>query len=201
MNLSRILKFSKIYQLAQSMAGSSSFRRIFTDEYIRPRSGMRILDIGCGTAEILDFLPEVDYYGFDLSEKYIASARRHYGRRGHFEIAKVSEQAIEQLGTFDLILAIGVLHHLDDAEALQLFNLAKSGMKPDAVLITIDGCKVPGQSVVAAKIMSWDRGSYIRNEDSYRKLASQSFNHLECALRNDLLIIPFNHIIMRCSNH
>ncbi len=94
-----------------------------------------------------------------------------------------------------------MLHHLDDKEASQLFKLAKSGMKPGASLITIDGCKVPGQSMIAAKIMSFDRGGYIRNEDSYRRLASQSFAQVECVLRDDILIIPYNHMIMRCSNN
>ena len=88
MNLSEILKFSRIYQLFQKAVGGNNFRKVLADEYIRPHSRMRILDIGCGTAEILDFMPEVDYYGFDLSEDYIAFARKYYGNRGHFEIAK-----------------------------------------------------------------------------------------------------------------
>jgi cyclopropane fatty-acyl-phospholipid synthase-like methyltransferase len=30
---------------------------------------------------------------------------------------------------FDIVLAIGVLHHLDDAEVLQLFKIAHAALK------------------------------------------------------------------------
>lgn len=76
------------------------------------RSGDRLLDIGCGPADILAYLPEtVDYTGFDISERYIAAAQRRYGERGKFSVRPVSRIA-EENGTYDIVIAIGVLHHL-----------------------------------------------------------------------------------------
>src|SRR6185437_14209184 len=40
------------------------------------------------------------------------------------------QQGIEGEGGFDLALAFGVLHHLDDAEAAQVFACARRALKP-----------------------------------------------------------------------
>jgi hypothetical protein len=40
--------------------------------------------IGCGPADILDFLPAIDYIGFDANPKYIQEARKRYKDRGTF---------------------------------------------------------------------------------------------------------------------
>lgn len=40
---------------------------------------------------------------------------------------------------FDIVLVVGVLHHLDDTEALQLCQLAQAGLKSGGTLITLDG--------------------------------------------------------------
>jgi cyclopropane fatty-acyl-phospholipid synthase-like methyltransferase len=40
-------------------------------DLIHPFPGMRILDLGCGPAQILSFLPDdVTYVGYDMSAEY-----------------------------------------------------------------------------------------------------------------------------------
>ena len=41
----------------------------------------------CGPADILAFLPEIDYLGIDYLESYIAAARRGFGNRGRSLVA------------------------------------------------------------------------------------------------------------------
>ena len=68
-----------VYQIFQYIVGyDQSIRRIVRD-YIRPYEGMKILDIGCGTGFILDYLPkQIEYTGIDYSSEYIGHAQRHY---------------------------------------------------------------------------------------------------------------------------
>jgi len=73
-----------IYNLAQQLIGAEKARRMLVRDYIPRQPGLCVLDIGCGTAEILQHLPaDTEYYGFDASEAYIIQARRQFGSRGH----------------------------------------------------------------------------------------------------------------------
>lgn len=91
----------------------------------------------------MPYLPVVDYVGFDASEEYIQSAQEQYGDLATFYCQQVSAETISEQAQFDLVLAVGILHHLDDAEALQLCYLAQAALNPGGCLITFDGCYTP----------------------------------------------------------
>ena len=84
-----ILSNPMVYDFFQALMGAHAVRQQLVNEHVRPVSGCRILDIGCGTARILDYLPSVQYYGFDPSLQYINDANQRYGVRGHFNCALV----------------------------------------------------------------------------------------------------------------
>ncbi len=198
MGIKSILSFSPVYNLFQRLTGAERLRRKIAAEYIRAEPGMRILDIGCGTAEILRFLPTVEYYGFDCSEEYIANARKRFGGRGKFECRRVGEGDLPAEGYFDLVLAIGILHHLDDVEAEKLFQLAAKALKPGGRLLTFDGVYVPGQNRIARWIISHDRGKFVRSPDGYSGIMGRVFADNMIHLRTDLLHIPYHHAILEC---
>ncbi|OQW90969.1 MAG: hypothetical protein BWK78_05800, partial [Thiotrichaceae bacterium IS1] len=84
-------------------------------------------------------------------------------------------------------------------EALQLFRLAQSALKPEGRLITLDGVYTNDQSRLARWIISKDRGQFVRTEEGYSLLARQVFSNNQIVIRHDLLWIPYTHIIMECS--
>ncbi len=192
------LTLAGVYTSFQRFVGGSARTR-FVSEFLRPRATDRLLDIGCGPADILDHLPEgIDYVGFDLSGKYIEAARRRYGDRGQFHCQRVGASDVGQFGKFDLVLAHGVLHHLDDAEAGHLFELAAAALAPGGRLVTFDGCYVDRQSPIARRMLAWDRGKFVRQRVEYESLAEQNFVHVEAEVRHDLLRIPYTHLILQC---
>ena len=73
--LRSLLSFPQIFNFYLLLIGFNTLRRKFVNEFIKPFPGATILDIGCGTASILDFLPDnVSYTGFDMNQRYISYA-------------------------------------------------------------------------------------------------------------------------------
>ena len=103
------------------------------------RSGMRVLDLGCGLGHLLDFFDErgleLDYVGWDISPELIAGARARYPDRpdARFEVCDIlAEPSAER---FDFVIACGALSmRLPDHEAwlgdmLQaMFRLCTKGL-------------------------------------------------------------------------
>jgi SAM-dependent methyltransferase len=196
-----LLEKPALYELFSRVVGAQSSRETFVKTYVRPRPGDQILDVGCGPADILDHLPGVDYFGFDISPSYVESARKRFGERGRFFCERVSEARafLDREGRFDIVLAIGILHHLDRDEALDLFRLARRALKPGGRLVTLDPCYAPGQSPVARYLAARDRGQFVRNEEAYRELARAEFPAVTASVRHDLLRMPYTHIILECA--
>src|SRR6266446_6274626 len=84
--LQRWLSFPLLYNLFQDIIGGNALRRRFIRDHVRAKDGDRVIDIGCGPAQILPWLPKVDYLGFDVNPAYIASARRKYRDKGTFVV-------------------------------------------------------------------------------------------------------------------
>ena len=68
--LRSILDAPKIYDFFQAMMGGDGPAG-FVKEFVRPKEGDNILDLGCGTSRILKYLPKVTYVGYDSDKKYI----------------------------------------------------------------------------------------------------------------------------------
>lgn len=193
-----VLALPAVYRLFGRAIRGDAYR-IYMAEYVRPRGGERVLDIGCGPGDILRYLPVIDYLGFDINPKYIKAAEARFGTRGRFFCGDVGIAAFEERnGTFDLVLATGILHHLDDKRADRLFQMAHRALTPGGRLVTFDGCFEEGQSQFARFVVSRDRGEFVRCREEYLRLARQHFAKIEASVRHDLLRIPYTHLILQC---
>ncbi|SMP72082.1 Methyltransferase domain-containing protein [Desulfonatronum zhilinae] len=193
------LSLPGVYSFCMDLLGGKRGGQIFVDTCIRPQSGMSILDIGCGPAAILGYLPEgVEYVGVDVSQQYIDAATRQHGGRGRFFCMSVDDLSENDFGVFDLVLGTGVLHHLDDAQARSFFSLAGRMLHTEGRCLTLDPCLNKGQHCIARVLIHLDRGRNVRTAQEYAALASASFSDVSQTLRHDLLRVPYTHLIMEC---
>jgi SAM-dependent methyltransferase len=192
-----LLSHPLVYSLFRRFVGRDSARARYAREHLRVQPGQRVLDLGCGTGDILEVLPQVHYTGYDASPDYIGRARRRFGHRGAFHCAAIDEGFSPGTG-FDVVIAHGVLHHLDDGEAATLFRVARRALKPGGRLVTYDGCFIPDQPVLARFVVSLDRGRYVRTREAYERLARAEFDEVKSVVRHDLVRIPYTHLIMEC---
>lgn len=196
-----VLSYSRIYDLFQWLMGAKRGRTIFASQYVKAREGDFVLDIGCGTAEIRLFLPDVEYYGFDPSVRYIEAAEQRLQaarKTGTLRRASLDEAVLAELPKFDIVLVSGVLHHLSDDEVIRLAKLTKVALKEGGRLITIDPCFAKGQSPIARYLVSHDRGQHVRDANGYQVLMSSVFASIICDVRHDIARFPYTHLMMEC---
>jgi SAM-dependent methyltransferase len=192
-----ILNLPWAYQMWDSVVGSDGYRKTLAKEHIRARPSDRILDIGCGLGSMVPYLPRSEYVGFDANPDYIQQAQRRFPE-AHFTCDQVNEYNLPQSEYFDIVIALGILHHLDELEAVQLFRMARRTLKPHGRLVTLDGVWVASQSRFAKFLLGRDRGRFVRHAEEYVALASTSFSTVHSTVRHDMLRIPYNHLILEC---
>lgn len=191
--MKEILNAPSIYHLFQFSGGFFSARVKAIHQYLELRSGQRLIDIGCGPGHILPKLPRgVVYDGFDLDEKYIRFANRHFGHLGKFHCRVFDMAAAAEFGPADVVMMNGVLHHLDDESFIETASAIRRALRPGGFLFTFDGVYVPGQSAIGKWLLDNDRGKFVREEQGYRNLLERCFDKSEFHVRRDLISIPLS---------
>jgi SAM-dependent methyltransferase len=194
-----VLSRPAIYELWSRLVGGVRARTILIDEYVRPSASDRILDVGCGPGDFLTLLPpDVRYVGVDISAAYINRARARFGSRAEFHVGDATKFAAPDRG-FDLVVALGVLHHLDDTQAKEVLEVAAQALAPGGRAVTIDPVYARGQNRVARAIIERDRGQHVRTPDGYESLVRDTFSTVHAAIRHDLLRMPYSHCILESS--
>jgi 2-polyprenyl-6-hydroxyphenyl methylase/3-demethylubiquinone-9 3-methyltransferase len=104
-------------------------------ESVKPLSGKRALDVGCGAGLLAEPLARLgaDVTGVDAAEASLAVARAHAEGAGLTIDYRHGELAALGLGQFDLVIAMEVLEHVADKTAF-LAELARH-LAPGGLLV------------------------------------------------------------------
>ncbi len=186
----------QVYSAVQGLVGWDRGWQIIVGEHLRPRPQERILDIGCGPADLLRWLPPVHYVGVDPSEACIRACQRRFDGRGRFVKGTAAQLAAEGPEPFDTVLMLGVLHHMDDAEARDTVALAASLLAPGGRLVSLDTCRWPDRPLLNRALWRADRGAWIRDEAGYRALVEPAFTKVTAIPLHHLLRLPSTHLLM-----
>jgi SAM-dependent methyltransferase len=192
------LEIPWVYVTFQHLIGARRWYKKFAAEVVGARPGERLLDIGCGPAPLLRYLPQgVAYFGLDRNRKYISQAQSWYGDRGTFICGDVDNFHAHDLQPVDIAVLIGVLHHLDDDLATGILRAIAGTLKAGGRLVTADPCYHAAQSTIQRFVVAHDRGMHVRPFERYLQLAKPAFPEAQATFRCANFPFPYSHCIMQ----
>lgn len=199
----KILEIPQVYNLFHNITGGNKFRSKYFDQYFSLTSGSKVLDIGCGSGVMLDYIhKDLEYYGVDFEPGYIEFCNSKFGERGTFILEKSNEKWREEWkGAFDAINAHGLLHHLSDLEGEKLIEMAHYYLKPGGYLVTFDTSYHNEQSTISRWLVSKDRGQNVKFDAEYLKLAKKFFTDVEGTLYTNYSRLPYSAYAMKMTKH
>ena len=197
--MKNLLAISALYDGFQAMVGTREIRNYFVSNYVKPKPGEELLDLGCGTGGLLNHLPELNYLGYDPSEKYIKSAKAAYENHMNisFSSGDLHEFAFNE-DSFDKVVLLGVLHHVDDDVANTLLSIGHLALKKGGFLISMDMCERAGINMFAKWMNRFDRGNFIRTEKQYKYLLSNHFTNIDEYNYCGRGRVPLSHYVLKC---
>lgn len=195
----RILSHPLVYCGLRDVLGLNRWLQRYVRTHVHPRNGDRVLDVGCGTGEIVRYLAGTNYTGIDRHRPYIEFAARNFGDKGRFVCADLADCLDDFRGDFDIVTANGLLHHVDDELAAGLFAMGRAALRPGGRMITVDPCHFDGQPKLARFVIDRDRGRNVRRPEEYAALAGKMFSRVSSRLWAGYTPVPFSVAIVECT--
>jgi len=175
--------------IAGNQKNTKDFVKITLENY----NAKSVLDVGCGTGDFVDAIPQkTSYLGIDIDPKFISYARRNYEKeKRDFLVGDINNNELLKNKTFDAALLISTLHHLSDFELEKILPLIKRHTKK--VIIVADIIPNP-DNLLRELMVKLDRGSYVRRREEKIKILKKYFKIVNTKVIKSRLAVQFGII-------
>ncbi len=163
--INRILSNPLVYRL--HAAGVDRYKRAAIRRIRNDFSGLKVLDLGCGTGNSTPLFSGADYTGIDLSEVYIKLARKKFP--AHTFLAG-DAGTIDWGEGYDVILINSLLHHLPDNKVFQIADKAARALTDTGIVILQEPLRPRDNEWYHCLMMRLDRGNYFRTLGAWKDL-------------------------------
>jgi 2-polyprenyl-3-methyl-5-hydroxy-6-metoxy-1,4-benzoquinol methylase len=170
------------------------------------RRKKQVLDIGCGFGlygcYLASLYPEIRYTGFDLNPKRIALAQQAAKRLGltNVEFRCQDARQLGGEGSYDAIMMVDILHHLDDTSKKALLERCNQLLRPGGHLVIKDVTTHPFYKIaftwILDVVMTFGFEMWYWNEERFAQTLGPMFSQAETFPIADWL--PYPHIVYLC---
>jgi ubiquinone/menaquinone biosynthesis C-methylase UbiE len=142
---------------------------------IAPEPGLELLDVPCGTGTLFDICSPCTYTGADIDKERVLKAQNRC-TPGKFFVSDASKLPFAEKA-FDLILAAGLFHHVDDECAMEILFEFSRVLKPTGRIIIFEAiwprhC----YNIVGYLARKIDQGKFVRYCEEYENLFKKHFD-------------------------
>jgi SAM-dependent methyltransferase len=131
-----------------------------------------VLDLGCGSAPLLDFVSPQRYVGIDEHGPSLDEARRAHGGAGReFVLSPLSAVDLERWRGADAVVVSSVTHHLDDDGTVALLERVARDVAPVRILLQDAEAMGP----LGPLVSYLDDGDHLRSRASLETLLAPGF--------------------------
>lgn len=148
------------------------FKKIIREE-LNLRKGTRVLDIGSGTGIISPLFSNCNYVGIDMNENLVGFSRRKYPFS--FKVMDAQKLGFPE-NFFDVVLILGVIHHLKDEELDRVLRGVRRVLKRKGTVLVVEAIPPLDRFNYPGRILrSLDEGHNIRVLEKYESIFRKFF--------------------------
>lgn len=125
------LKYPRFYDYIQILA-TGGFLQVVV-RALPKLDGKRVLDLGCGTGNLLNHIKPKEYLGVDINKKFIQLAKKKFPDND-FKVLNLVKENLPN-NNYDYVFIMNVLHHLSDKQVLGIFRKIKKWKKAKKLII------------------------------------------------------------------
>ena len=94
---------------------------------------------------------------------------------------------------------MGIMMNLDDDEIHRIMEIIKLLLKPEGEFLSYDSVYLEKNHPIAKFMLDIDRGHHLRTLEEYSNLMNAHWGSVDYDLRFDMLRVPYNELLFRCS--
>jgi 2-polyprenyl-3-methyl-5-hydroxy-6-metoxy-1,4-benzoquinol methylase len=176
MKLKDILDYPLVWYLFRTILdltfGVDRKRKLLLEKWGIRGFEMSVLDVGCGIGQFSD-ITKGEYLGVDLNRDFVLRASKvNSAANVKFRCVNVKDLSLEGK-KFEVVLLIGILHHLDESTSRSLLSLLKDVTEQYLVVMEV----IQEQTNFLGRwIKDNDRGEFVRrHQELFTMIAEEGY--------------------------
>jgi len=166
-------RFPKLWLLFQSIFGATREKKRLALKYLGDHRN--VIEIGCSLGVLgraFAGVPNLRYLGIDIDRQAIEHAKLRFADHENLSFSTQTMRELSDQGrTFDYVLFANILHHVDDATAIDLIRDAARLVAPGGTMVIIEPDILrPDDSLLVCSLYKLERGRFRRPPDGYERL-------------------------------